>query len=346
MNAISLNDTDDAEILKVREEYQEYYKEIDEEVKKEREKVIAAGGLKIIGTERHESRRIDNQLRGRSGRQGDVGESRFYISLEDDLMKLFGGDKVQMVAAAINMPEDMPLEMGILTSSIQNAQKNVESVHFQARKNVLQYDNVMNEQRQIIYGERRRVLEGENLRDNIMNMLKRTIDEVVDSYFNVYDTDDINVEAFENYLQTTLTVEYKVGDERDPETIKNVVLELAKKKYEQKEEELGDRVRELERIVLLRTVDEKWMDHIDAMEQLKESVRLQGYAQKDPVVEFKLASYDYFNEMTASIEETVVKTMLHLVPREKVERVNLIKNMITNMQAAQKAAEMARKHLR
>ena len=136
-------------------------------------------------------------------------------------MKLFGGDKVQAIAAMINMPEDMPLEMGILSSSIRNAQKNVESVHFQARKNVLQYDNVMNEQRQIIYGERRKVLEGENLKDNIMNMLKRTIDDVVDSYFNVYDTDDINIEAFENYLQTTLTVEYKVGDERDPEKIKN-----------------------------------------------------------------------------------------------------------------------------
>ncbi len=337
MNAISLNETEDEDILKVRNEYKEIYNKLDETVKKEREKVIAAGGLKIIGTERHDSRRIDNQLRGRSGRQGDVGESRFYISLEDDLMKLFGGDRVQMVASAINMPEDMPLEMGILTSSIKNAQKNVESIHFQARKNVLQYDNVMNEQRHIIYEERRRVLEGENLRSNIMKMLKNTIDSVVDSYFNVYDTSTINVEAFENYLQTTLTVDYKVGEERDPEKIKEKVFELAEEKYKAKEEELGDRVRELERIVLLRTVDEKWMDHIDAMEQLKESVRLQGYAQKDPVQEFQIESYDYFNEMTSSIEETVVKTMLHLVPRERVERINLIKNMITNMAAAQKA---------
>ena len=337
MNAISLNETDDEDILAVRKEYKEIYDKLDKNVKEDREKVINAGGLKIIGTERHESRRIDNQLRGRSGRQGDVGESRFYISLEDDLMKLFGGERIQTLANAMNMPEDMPLEMGMLTSAIQRAQKNIESIHYQARKNVLQYDNIMNEQRHIIYDERRKVLEGENLRDNIMNMLKRTVEEVVDSYFNVYDSSTVNTEAFENYLETTFTVEYKVGEERDSEIIKEKVLELAKEKYEEKEKELGDRVRELERIVVLRTVDEKWIDYLDAMEQLKESVRLQGYAQKDPVVEFQRESYDYFNEMTSSIDETVVKTMLHLVPREKVERVNLIRNMVMNMQAAQQA---------
>ncbi len=337
MNAISLNETDDEDILAVRREYKEIYDKLDKNVKEDREKVINAGGLKIIGTERHDSRRIDNQLRGRSGRQGDVGESRFYISLEDDLMKLFGGERIQTLASAMNMPEDMPLEMGMLTSAIQRAQKNIESIHYQARKNVLQYDNIMNEQRHIIYDERRKVLEGENLRDNIMNMLKRTVEEVVDSYFNVYDSSTVNTEAFENYLETTFTVEYKVGEERDSEVIKEKVLELAKEKYEEKEKELGDRVRELERIVVLRTVDEKWIDYLDAMEQLKESVRLQGYAQKDPVVEFQRESYDYFNEMTSSIDETVVKTMLHLVPREKVERVNLIRNMVMNMQAAQQA---------
>ena len=337
MNAISLNETDDEDILAVRKEYKEIYDKLDKNVKEDREKVINAGGLKIIGTERHDSRRIDNQLRGRSGRQGVVGESRYYISLEDDLMKMFGGERIQTLANAMNMPEDMPLEMGMLTSAIQRAQKNIESIHYQARKNVLQYDNIMNEQRHIIYDERRKVLEGENLRDNIMNMLKRTVEEVVDSYFNVYDSSTVNTEAFENYLETTFTVEYKVGEERDSEIIKEKVLELAKEKYEEKEKELGDRVRELERIVVLRTVDEKWIDYLDAMEQLKESVRLQGYAQKDPVVEFQRESYDYFNEMTSSIDETVVKTMLHLVPREKVERVNLIRNMVMNMQAAQQA---------
>ena len=337
MNAISLNETDDEDILAVRKEYKEIYDKLDKSVKEDREKVIKAGGLKIIGTERHDSRRIDNQLRGRSGRQGDVGESRFYISLEDDLMKLFGGERIQMLANAMNMPEDMPLEMGMLTSAIQRAQKNVESLHYQARKSVLQYDNIMNEQRHIIYDERRKVLEGENLNDNIMNMLKRTIDEIVDSTFNVYDTTNVNTEAFENYLETTFTVEYKVGDERDPEVIKEKVLELAKAKYAEKEEELGDRIRELERIVVLRTVDEKWIEYLDTVEQIKEAARLQGYAQKDPIVEFQRESYDYFNEMTSSIDETVVKTMLHLVPREKVERVNLIRNMVMNMQAAQQA---------
>lgn len=337
MNAISLNETDDEDILAVRKEYKEIYDKLDKTVKEDREKVIKAGGLKIIGTERHDSRRIDNQLRGRSGRQGDVGESRFYISLQDDLMKLFGGERIQMLADRLNMDDSMPLEMGMLTSAIQRAQKNVESIHYQARKNVLQYDNIMNEQRHIIYGERRKVLEGENLRDNIMNMLKRTIDEVVDSYFNVYDTSTVNTEAFENYLETTLTVDYKVGEERDPETIKEKVLELAKQKYEEKEKELGDRVRELERIVVLRTVDDKWIDYLDAVEQIKEAARLQGYAQKNPVEEFQRESYDYFNEMTSSIDETVVKTMLHLVPRERVERANLIRNMVMNMQAAQQA---------
>mgnify|MGYP003293654638 CR=1 FL=1 len=225
----------------------------------------------------------------------------------------------------------------MLTNRIEGAQKNIESLHFQSRKNVLQYDNVMNEQRKIIYEQRRKVLDGENLRENIMNMLKNTVEAVVDSFFNVYDTENINIEAFENYLKTTFNVEYSVGDERDIDVITEKVLKLAEKKYEEKEAELGDRVRELERVVLLRTVDEKWMDHLDAMEQLKEGVRLRGYAQKDPVVEFQMESYDVFNEMTASIAETVVKTMLHLVPRENVERVNLIKNMIMNMNAAQKA---------
>ena len=249
MDAISLNETDDEEILAIRKEYKEYYDKIDKTVKEEREKVIAVGGLKIIGTERHDSRRIDNQLRGRSGRQGDVGESRFYISLEDDLMKIFGGDRLQNAMSFIKISEDMPIgEEGsigrMLSGSIEGAQKRVESIHFQSRKNVLRYDNVMNDQRKIIYDQRRKVLDGENIRNNIMNMLNRTVEEVVDSYFNVYDTDDINIEAFENYLQTTLTVDYKVGEERDPDVIKEKVLELAKEQYAKKEEELGERVRE------------------------------------------------------------------------------------------------------
>ncbi len=338
MSAASLNETDDEEILKARKEYQKFYDKVDDEVQKERKQVIEAGGLKIIGTERHDSRRIDNQLRGRSGRQGDIGESIFYLSLEDDLMKLFGGDRIQNLANMINMPEDMPLTMSMLTSTIEKAQQNVQSLHFQARKNVLQYDNVMNDQRHIIYEQRRKVLDGENLRDSIMNMIKETVEDAVNSTFNVYDTSHINTVEFETYLKTTFDITYHVGDERNSEKIKEDVHDLVVKRYEEKEKELGeDRVRELERIVLLRTVDEKWMDHLDAMEQLKEGVRLQSLGQKDPVVVFRMESYDVFNEMTASIEETVVKTMLHLVPRENAQRINLVRQMITNLNAAQNA---------
>ena len=338
LEAVSLNDTDDEEILKVRKEYKEIYDKLDKKVLEDREKVIAAGGLKIIGTERHESRRIDNQLRGRSGRQGDVGESRFYISLEDKLMKLFGSARIQALAAAMNMPEDMPLEMKMLTNAIETAQKNVESMNFAARKNVLQYDDVMNEQRKIIYSQRRQVLDGIDLKSEIIKMMENTVDNTVDSYFGIHNETE-NTEEFLNYLRTALDVEYDLGDGKSPEQIKKEVLELVLKKYEEKEEEIGsEQLRELERIVLLRTVDAKWMDHLDAMDQLKEAVRLEAYAQKDPVVEYKCESYDVFNAMTEDIAETVVKTILHVQKRnENMQRINLVRNMITNLNAAQNA---------
>ena len=344
LEAVSLNDTDDEEILKVRKEYKEIYDKLDKKVLEDREKVIAAGGLKIIGTERHESRRIDNQLRGRSGRQGDVGESRFYISLEDKLMKLFGSARIQALAAAMNMPEDMPLEMKMLTNAIETAQKNVESMNFAARKNVLQYDDVMNEQRKIIYSQRRQVLDGIDLKSEIIKMMENTVDNTVDSYFGIHNETE-NTEEFLNYLRTALDVEYDLGDGKSPEQIKKEVLELVLKKYEEKEEEIGsEQLRELERIVLLRTVDAKWMDHLDAMDQLKEAVRLEAYAQKDPVVEYKCESYDVFNAMTEDIAETVVKTILHVQKRnENMQRINLVRNMITNLNAAQNAgAEKAK----
>ena len=338
LSAVSLNDTDDEEILNVRKEYKEIYDKLDKKVLEDREKVIAAGGLKIIGTERHESRRIDNQLRGRSGRQGDVGESRFYISLEDKLMKLFGSARIQALAAAMNMPEDMPLEMKMLTNAIETAQKNVESMNFAARKNVLQYDDVMNEQRKIIYSQRRQVLDGIDLKSEIIKMMENTVDNTVDSYFGIHNETE-NTEEFLNYLRTALDVEYDLGDGKSPEQIKKEVLELVLKKYEEKEEEIGsEQLRELERIVLLRTVDAKWMDHLDAMDQLKEAVRLEAYAQKDPVVEYKCESYDVFNAMTEDIAETVVKTILHVQKRnENMQRINLVRNMITNLNAAQNA---------
>ncbi|MBQ9280376.1 MAG: preprotein translocase subunit SecA [Clostridia bacterium] len=339
LEAASLNDTEDPEILELRKEYRKIYEKLDVDVQKDREKVVEAGGLKIIGTERHDSRRIDNQLRGRSGRQGDIGESRFYVSLEDNLMKIFGGERIQYIADMINMDENMPLEAKALSSAIERAQKNVTSLHASARKNTLQYDDVMNEQRKIIYSERREVLDGKNLKENILTMLKNTIDATVDSYFGIETIDDDSVEEFLNYVRNTFAIDYDLDKNKDPEDIKEELKNMAIELYEAKEQEIGsDQFREIERIVLLRTVDSKWMDHIDDMEQLKEGVRLQGYAQKDPVVEFKMQSYDVFNEMTASIEETVVKTLLHIQKKnENMQRVNLVKNMVTNLNAAQNA---------
>ncbi len=336
MNAVSLNETDDEEIIAIRKEYKSIYDRLDEKVKEDREKVIAAGGLKIVGTERHESRRIDNQLRGRSGRQGDIGESRFYISLEDNLMKLFGSDRIQNLANALNMPEDMPLEMKMLTNTIETAQKNVEAQHFAARKRVLQYDDIMNEQRHIIYSERRKVLDGGNMREHIMSMMKRAVDGTVDSYYGAHN-EVSDKSSFENYVKETFNVDYEAKIE-SPDKIKEELLKLVQEKYEEKEKEIGeDKIRELERVVILRNVDEKWMDHIDGMEQLKEGIQLRGYGQRDPVVEFRYESYEVFNEMTDNIDQDVVKTMLHLVPRENVSRVQIVKNMMTNLNEANKA---------
>ena len=336
MNAVSLNETNDPEIIALRKEYKSIYDKLDEKVREDRNKVIAAGGLKIVGTERHESRRIDNQLRGRSGRQGDVGESRFYISLEDNLMKLFGSDRIQTMAAMLNMPEDMPLEMKMLTSTIENAQKNVEAIHFANRKRILQYDDIMNEQRHIIYTERRQVLDGQNMRDKVISMIRKCVDATIDSYYGQEHVVS-DKGAFENYVRQTFDVEFVAKDEK-PDTLKEELYNVVLNRYEEKEKEIGDdHIRELERVVILRNVDTKWMDHIDCMEQLKEGIQLRGYGQIDPVVPFRYESYEVFNEMTDSIAESVVKTMLHLVPQEKVDRVQIVRNMMTNLNQAQKA---------
>ncbi len=336
MNAVSLNETTDEEVLKVRKHYHEIYEKLDANVKEEREKVIAAGGLKIIGTERHESRRIDNQLRGRSGRQGDIGESRFYISFEDDLMKIFGSEKIHMLANTLQMPEDMPIEMKMLTGAIERAQKNVESMHFASRKHVLQFDDVMNEQRKIIYKQRRQVLDGDDISGNIKKILHDTIDNGIDTFLSgEHETNDYD--EYQKYFENIFG-EHIILDEKNVEKIREESYKIGEECYNAKEKELGsERMRELERIVLLRNVDEKWMDHIDAMEQLKQGVNLRAYGQRDPVTEFKYESYDMFNEMTANIDTDVIKTLLHLVPAEKVERVNLVRNMVANFNEAQKA---------
>ncbi len=328
LNAVSLNDTDDEQVLEVRKKYHEIYDELDKEVQKDREKVIAAGGLKIIGTERHTARRIDNQLRGRSGRQGDIGESRFYISLDDDLMRLFGQDTIKDRLSIItnNLPEDQPLTVGFLTKAIERAQKNIESMHYSARKHVLEFDDVMNKQRENIYSQRLRVLEGEDMHETVEKMIKETVESAVYSYLHS-DSSHESASALENYINQTFDIKYEVGD-KDADEVNDEVSELAIKKLHEKEEEFGvESFRKFERFVILRTVDDKWMDHLETMEQLKDSANLQAYGQKDPVMQYRNESYGIFNEMTDSIKETVARVCLHQskVSEEQTNTANLKK---------------------
>ena len=338
MNAVSLNETTDEKILMLRDHYRHIYEKLDDDVKAEREKVIAAGGLKIIGTERHESRRIDNQLRGRSGRQGDIGESRFYISFEDDLMRLFGAERMQNIVATLQIPEDMPLEAKMMTGAIETAQKSVESRNFGIRKHVLQFDDVMNMQREKIYNERNQVLDGTDMRETVLKMLDNSVDNIVDMHI-LPENSGIEKEEFEKYVQKIYGIEYNVETDKI-EKIREELKNLAEEKYREKEEELGaEELRKYERYVILKTVDAKWMDHIDAMDQLKQGVNLRAYGQRDPVTEFKYESYDMFNEMTASIEEEVIRTIFHSrkVQEQENKLPDIMKKLMTNFEAAKAA---------
>ena len=298
-------ETDDQDILRAREQFNKLVSKYDEQIKEEKEKVIAAGGLKIIGTERHESRRIDNQLRGRSGRQGDVGESKFYIGLDDDLMKIFAGDTITKVYNTLGADENMPIESRILTRAVESAQKKVEGRNFSIRKNVLKYDDVMNVQREIIYRERRQVLDGENVSDSIKNMITSVADETVNMYID-NDKNSVNVESLDTEIKNTFAIEmldYIKENEEEPEKISEQLQKLALDKYQEKEEEIGSEdLRELERVVLLKVVDEKWMDHIDNMDELKNGIGLRAYGQQDPVVKYRTEGGDMFDEMNADIK--------------------------------------------
>ena len=307
-------ETDDQEILRAREQFKKLVEKYDEKIKEEKEKVLAAGGLKIIGTERHESRRIDNQLRGRSGRQGDPGESKFYIALEDDLMKIFGGDTITKVYNTLGADENMPIESRIISKAVENAQKKVEGRNFAIRKNVLKYDDVNNVQREIIYKQRREVLDGENLRDNMVNMINSVADETVNSYINV-EKNTVDVEPLDNEIQTNFGIfmrEYLKENEKEPETIKEELKKQTIARYEEKEKDVGDQMRELERVVLLKVVDEKWMNHIDSMEELKDGIGLRAYGQQDPVVKYRMEGMDMFEEMISNIKFDVVKILMHI----------------------------------
>ena len=278
---------------------------------------MAAGGLKIIGTERHESRRIDNQLRGRSGRQGDPGESVFYIGLDDDLMKIFGGDMITSVYNTLGADEDMPIQVKLLSKAVENAQKKVENRNFTIRKNVLQYDDVMNTQREIIYKQRREVLDGKNLKDNISKMIDDVATDTVNAYVS---QDGVNAEALLQDVSSTFGFNEitALQDKKiDANKITQEIDEKAHKKYEEKEEQFGEKMlRELERVVMLKIVDERWMDHIDAMDELKDGIGLQAYGQKDPVVQYRIEGFDMFDQMIADIRLNVVKILLNARKRE------------------------------
>ena len=285
-----------------------------------------AGGLKVIGTERHESRRIDNQLRGRSDRQGDPGESRFYISLEDDLMRLFGSEKLMGVFKSLGVAEGEQIEHKMLSSAIEKAQKKIESNNYGIRKNLLDYDSVNNEQREIIYKERRRVLDGENMRDSILKMIYDTVDGVVDRCISEdAESDEWDLGELNELLLPVIPIREITKDDVKglrKDELKQKLKEAAVKLYEEKEAQFPaeEQIRELERVVLLRVIDEKWMNHIDDMDQLRQGIGLQAYGQRDPKVEYKMIAYDMFNEMTENIQQDTIRLLYHVRVQEKVER--------------------------
>ena len=345
--ATGFAETDDEEILEARKIFAELNKGFSEEINKEAEKVREAGGLFIIGTERHESRRIDNQLRGRAGRQGDPGSSRFFLSTEDDLMRLFGGDRMKMMLDRLNVEEDMPIENKMLTNIIENSQEKVELRNFGIRKDVLQYDDVLNRQREIIYTQRDQVLDGENLHDTIIKMIEDNVSETAARFLPEGIHDNWNITALlDTYMDWIITDRSKYNfSERDievieAEEIKSMIIEDALNLYAENEKLLPEEtIREMERVYLLRSVDTYWMDHIDNMEQLKAGIHLRSYGQHDPVVEYRLEGFDMFDEMIASIREDTIKLML-TQPRRIYEQQRRREAIAAAKRlAAQKAAE-------
>ena len=321
-------ETDDEEILNARKDFKTLVDKYEEQIKEEKEKVIEAGGLKIIGTERHESRRIDNQLRGRSGRQGDIGESKFYIALDDDLMKIFGGDTITRVYNSLGADENMPIDSKIISKAVENAQKKVEGRNFTIRKNVLKYDDVMNAQREIIYAQRREVLDGENIHDNIMDM----IDSVADATVNMYveaENNEVNVEALSQDILNTYGIDmaqYIKENASEPQKISEELVKEANEKYADKETEIGsDQMRELERVVMLKVVDEKWMNHIDSMDELKNGIGLRAYGQQDPVVKYRIEGMDMFDEMISDIKVDVTKILMNIREQGEAKRQETVK---------------------
>jgi len=316
--AIGFADTDDQAVLDARKKYREYYDKFNAEVKEKAVAVKEAGGLYILGTERHESRRIDNQLRGRSGRQGDEGESCFFLSVEDDLMRIFAGDRLENLMRRLNVAEDMPIESPLLTRIIESSQKKVEGNNFSIRKNVLNYDDVMNTQREIIYKQRAQVLDGEDLHESILKMMEDLIDTTVDSYIVDEEVkDEWNLVGLKDHFLGWLIgpddLAYTEDDlsEVSKEDITNALKAKAGELYQAKEAEYGSEVmRELERVILLKVVDTKWMAHIDDMEELKKGISLRSYGQKNPVIEYRYEGFEMFDAMVEAIREDTIRMLL------------------------------------
>ena len=335
--ADSYAETADPEILAIRAKYEELLKGFKAQIADEAEKVRAAGGLFIVGTERHESRRIDNQLRGRSGRQGDPGESRFYLSLQDDLMRLFSSDRIMGMMDSLGLDEDTPIDAKILSNAVENAQKSVEGRHFRSRKNVLEYDDVMNTQREVIYKQRQQVLDGEDLREKILSMLRATVDSTVTDALSEHGG-VVNDETLAAVLPHFEGIYFPKGSFIAPEkanaqSLCDAIYDQAVETYEKKEAALTAPVmRELERVIMLRVVDEYWMDNIDAMDDLKQGIGLRAYGQHDPVVAFKEEGYQMFEAMIAAIREETVRRMflVQLKPQQEVKRQKVAREVSTN----------------
>ena len=324
--ATAYGETQDETILAARRHFQELLQKYKAEIAPEAEKVRSVGGLYILGTERHESRRIDNQLRGRAGRQGDPGTTKFVISLEDDLMRLFGGERLQALMNSMGVDENMPIEAKLLSNSIQSAQARIEGMHFEMRKNVLKYDDVMNRQREIIYSQRRRVLDGESVSDSIRKMMQEYITASVQQYLvDEKNHEEWNLDGLRDRFMGWITDEndlrYSLEELRgmSRDDIAQTLLEKAETRYEAQRQLFGESFEEIERVVLLRNVDTLWMDHIDAMEELKRGIGLRGYAQQDPVVAYRLEGFEMFDQMIEGIKENTVKMLLTIRPRPQVE---------------------------
>lgn len=340
VQATGFAETDDEGIINARRTFSELNNKYKAEIEPEQAEVLKAGGLYIMGTERHESRRIDNQLRGRAGRQGDVGKSRFFLSLEDDLMRLFASDKINRIMEMVGFDEDEAIESKMVSSSIETAQARVEGRNFSIRKHVLNYDDVNNQQREMIYSQRNEVLDGVDLRATIVKMMGSVIENIIVRNTGGYkeaeewqwnSIREQLTEEFGAFPEGALDFDPNFVDRMTVETATEAISEIVEEKYKGQEELFGDNIREVERIILLRTVDAKWMDHIDSMEQLRQGINLRAYAQRDPVVEYKFEAMDMFEEMIATIKEETVKMLFHVVPQSKIERKQVAKPLTENL---------------